>query len=157
MTVQLRDITLANWRECIRLQVREDQKSFVASNVFSLAEAKIKPSLRPMGIYDGDTLVGFTLFGCDPEDDRYWIKRLMIGEGYQGKGYGRAALTKIFRLLGEDGCTEVSLSYKPQNAVAERLYEQVGFRKTGEWHGDEVVAKIDLRERRQEPWHPTQR
>jgi len=40
MTVTLREITMDNFIECIKLGVGETQKSYVASNMFSLAEAK---------------------------------------------------------------------------------------------------------------------
>jgi diamine N-acetyltransferase len=51
MTVELRDITRDNWLECIRLQVRDDQKTFVASNVFSIAQAQFFPDVHPQAIY----------------------------------------------------------------------------------------------------------
>lgn len=33
--ITLRPLTPANWKQCIDLSVREDQKNFVAPNVFS--------------------------------------------------------------------------------------------------------------------------
>ena len=38
MTITLREVTMENFYECIKLTVNEDQKNFVASNTFSLAE-----------------------------------------------------------------------------------------------------------------------
>ena len=30
-------------------------------------------------------MIGFTMFGIDPDDKNYWIYRLMIDEEFQGK------------------------------------------------------------------------
>lgn len=54
--VVLREITKENFHECIRLQVAEDQVNNVASNVYSLAQAKVNPRLVPLAIYDGSIL-----------------------------------------------------------------------------------------------------
>ena len=40
MSVELRPVTAENWEALIKLQVREDQRGFVASNVYSIAEAQ---------------------------------------------------------------------------------------------------------------------
>ncbi len=37
---EIRPVTKDNWRELIKLQVSEDQRRFVASNVHSIAESQ---------------------------------------------------------------------------------------------------------------------
>lgn len=54
--VALREITKANFHECIRLKVAADQAEHVAPNVYSLAQAKVNPLLHPFAIYDGAIL-----------------------------------------------------------------------------------------------------
>lgn len=49
--VHLRPITRDNFRECVSLQVEDDQKQLVASTVQSLAEAYVNPALVPLAIY----------------------------------------------------------------------------------------------------------
>ena len=66
--VELREITPQNFKECIDLKVADSQKSFVATNVMSIAQSKIYPTVTPMAIYAGDELVGFTMFGLDEDD-----------------------------------------------------------------------------------------
>jgi diamine N-acetyltransferase len=40
MNITLREVTMDTFHECLRLSVTEDQKGFVASNMYALAEAK---------------------------------------------------------------------------------------------------------------------
>ena len=54
MKIVLRPIDAHNWREAIRLGVALEQRSFVASNLYSIAESKFEPEAVPMGIYAGD-------------------------------------------------------------------------------------------------------
>jgi len=50
----------------------------------------------------------------------------------------------ILGFLAEQGARRVALSYEPENTVARRLYESLGFRETGETEGEEVVARLTL-------------
>ena len=47
------------------------------------------------------------------------------------------------QLTAEHGHRRFALSYDPENP-AKRLYEELGFRETGEIEGDEVVARRSL-------------
>lgn len=66
MNVTLRDVTMENFHECIKLNVREEQKNFVASNTFSLAEAKADGVSDPLAIYLDDQMVGFIMYDFEP-------------------------------------------------------------------------------------------
>lgn len=145
MAITLREIDKTNWMDVLRLKLPAGQERFVASNVFSLAEAKIFPSMAPLAIYAGDVLVGFTMYGRDADDNNVWIYRLMIGDGYQRKGYGRAAMGMVIeRLRSEPDCPFIKISWDHGNTAAETLYESLGFHKTGEIKHDEIVAQLDL-------------
>lgn len=142
MNVTLREITPENFKECINLKVAEDQKTFVAPNVTSIAQSKIYPTVEPFAVYNEDELVGFVMFGLDIEDDRYYLVRLMIDERFQGKGFGKAAtLAVIEKLKLTEDCNEIYLSFVPENANAERLYKSVGFERTGEISEGEIVMR----------------
>ena len=144
MGVSLRPVTRENVRACINLKVEPGQENFVAPNDYSIAEALAEPDLSPLAICDGDAVVGFAMYGQDPDTDRWWIIRFMIDADHQGKGIGTAALRALVELIAErHGCAELFLSYVPGNAVAERLYARVGFVPTGELEGDEIVARLD--------------
>ena len=60
--MELREINMKNFRECIDLKVSDSQKGFVASNMYSLAEAKADNVSNPYAIYDGEQMVGFIMY-----------------------------------------------------------------------------------------------
>src|SRR5262245_45069621 len=86
--VRLRDVTADNWEEVVDLKVSKEQKGFVASNAYSLAESKFDPYVRPRAIYAGERVVGFLMYETLESEDRpheYSIYRLMIDKRQQGK------------------------------------------------------------------------
>jgi diamine N-acetyltransferase len=126
MAVRLVPITKDNWREAIRLKVREDQKGFVATNVYSIAEASFYPDqVHCRAVYDDDTMVGFVMYGYDDEDyGGYAIIRLMVDERYQGKGYGRAAMLAMIEALKQQpDCDKIYISFEPENHAARAVHQ----------------------------------
>ncbi len=145
MPITLREITMSNFIACIKLSVAEAQKEFVASNVFSLAEAKADRVSNPLGIYAGEDLVGFIMYDVNAGEKRGYISRLMIDARFQGKGYGRAAMAEVVdHLKREPGLRDIQTSYHPDNATAAGLYTSLGFLQTGEFVDGEVVVRIPL-------------
>lgn len=130
--LHLKDITKNNWVKAISLRVREDQVNFVASNAVSLAQLNFLENFYAKGIYNGDEMVGFTLYGIDEDDQEYWIYRMMIDQNHQGKGYGKEAVKLVIediKNMKEDYHKTVMLSYEPANEHAKRLYEKMGFQE----------------------------
>ena len=145
MDVTLREITNDNFIECIRLNVAEDQKDFVATNVFSLAEAKADGVSDPFAIYADDEMVGFIMYDFEPEESRGCITRLMLDARFQGKGYGRAAMRQVIDRFSQiPECKEIQTSYVPANAAAEHLYKDLDFRQTGEEIDGETIVRMPL-------------
>ena len=58
----------------------------------------------------------------------------MIGEQFQGKGYGRLAMEKIIEMIlsQHHDCQRVRLSVVPENAGAIQFYKSIGFIETDE-------------------------
>lgn len=155
--IELRKITFDNLDECIKLEPNEEQKNFVARNIYSLAEAYVALTnndcfLMPYAIYNDDIMVGFIMLSYNELDKHenastYWIWRLMIDKRFQGNGYGREAMSKALELIKTFPCGKASvvyLSYEPENVVAKALYESFGFVETGKIEYDEIVAKLVL-------------
>jgi diamine N-acetyltransferase len=152
--MELRPVTIENWQTLIKLKVREDQEKFVASNVYSLAQAHFGDEyhghwdLFPFGIYDADVPVGFAMYALNFEYPKHqaYIQRLMVDANFQGKGYGRfgmEAMLKIFR--ADERIKTVGISYEPANEAGRKLYASLGFVETGEFDDDEVIAELKLR------------
>jgi diamine N-acetyltransferase len=129
MTVTLEHITQHNWVACINLGVTEEQmeRHAVAPNVKSLAQAYAEPWWTPLGIYDDNTMVGFVMYGRRPGSAINYILRLMIDARYQGRGYGKAALTAVIDLIRQQDSGEIQLDYDPNDPIAVRLYTGIGF------------------------------
>jgi diamine N-acetyltransferase len=152
---EIHPVTKDNWRALIKLQVREDQKHFVASNVYSIAESQFgydDPDdghwdMFPFGIYDNDEPVGFLMYGYnfDRAKQQAFIIRLMVAEKYQGKGYGRFAMEKMLEIFRADPrITDVGISYEPENEVARKLYASYGFVEPGTLVDGETLAVLKL-------------
>ena len=146
MEITLRDIDKTNWLTCIKLRPGEEQRHFIASNLFSLAEAKVYPECVPMGIYYGDSMVGFVMFAPDSDaPGSYWIIRFMVDRDYQGKGYGTAAMREVIRRLESQlGIKQLLLSVVPENTAAGEFYTRLGFEKTDRMVEDERVMRLTL-------------
>jgi len=155
--IELRKITENNFEECIKLEPKEEQKRYVASNISSLAEAYVALTNNecipmPYAIYDKDIMVGFIMLSYNEADENddgnvYWVCRLMIDKGHQGKGYGKKAMAKALELIRTSPygkATVVSLSYEPENVIARTLYASLGFVETGKIEAGELVTKLAL-------------
>lgn len=149
MRAELREINDTNRAECVALSVSAEQAQYISPNADSLKEAEALPEIaRPFAVYIDGKMVGFTMFAFDEindDPDRYWLWRLMIGDGFQGRGYGSAALEVIIDYFRENGADEITLSTKESNTAALRLYHKFGFRENGEMNGEEIVLKKPLK------------
>ncbi|SET57095.1 diamine N-acetyltransferase [Oceanobacillus limi] len=75
--------------------------------------------------------------------DSWWIERFMIDKKFQNKGYGRTSLQKFFDYFSNKfGNVDLRISTEPENELAIRLYESVGFVKTGEVAAGEIVLHM---------------
>ena len=152
MSLSIKPVTKDNWRQLTKPKVNENQTHFVASNVYSIAESQFgqdEPDgkghwdMYPFGIYDGDTPVGFLMYGYNflYPDFQAFIIRLMVDENHQAKGYGYFGMKTMLEIFRADPRIHaVGISYEPDNEVARKLYERIGFVETGEIYEGEVVA-----------------
>lgn len=123
----------------LALKVHPEQATFVASPARSLAICYVGafgPEYEnlPHVICDGDDVIGYVTIACDPNSrDEYWIDDIMIDASQQGKGYGRVAIEMTIKLIlaRYSRCETIRLSCFRANHVAARIYESLGFCKTG--------------------------
>jgi diamine N-acetyltransferase len=149
MSVTLRPITRDNLWAVVDLKPHAGQEHFVADNIVSIANASVEPTFVPLGVYAGDELVGFAMYGQHPESGAWWVIRVMIDRDHQGRGYGRAAMEAMIAMMAErTGCEEIVTSFNPANTVAGALYASLGFRPTGEIEDGEPLVRLRLADRR---------
>lgn len=145
MSVRLEPVTAANWREVIKLTPDPADQGFVAPNLFSIAQARVEPWWEIVCIRAGDELVGFAMYGRDTGDGHYWVCRLMVDSRHQRRGHGRAAMVEILKdLRGREDCSEIRISFVPENAAARALYESLGFEDRGVFEQGEVVLVLPV-------------
>jgi len=143
--VELREVTSETVRAICRLEVAPEQTAFVAPNAVSFAEAYFEPKAWFRAINADDEPVGFAMLSLDPEKPEYYLWRLMIAAGAQGRGYGRAAVRLLVdhvRTLPR--ATELLVSWVPADGGPEPFYRGLGFIPTGEIHEGEAVARLAL-------------
>jgi len=140
--INFKEITKENLFGIIVLSVFDHQKDQVASNAVSIAQGHYDEMAWFRGIYNDDEAVGFVMLQFDDEEKEYSVWRFMIDQKHQGKGYGRAAMDLIKKVMKEHvaDITEIYLSYIPkEKGGANEFYKKVGFEDTGEMSGREKV------------------
>ncbi|MBA3876331.1 MAG: GNAT family N-acetyltransferase [Anaerolinea sp.] len=143
--VELREVTKDTVRAICRLETGEAQRAFVAPNAISFAEALFEPKAWYRAIYADGAPVGFAMLYLDLEEPRYYLWRLMIADGFQRRGYGRAALGLILEHVRTlPGATELLVSWVPADGGPAPFYAGLGFVPTGEIDDGEVVARLAL-------------
>ena len=143
--VELREITSDTVRAICRLAVAPSQARFVAPNAVSFAEALFEPKAWYRAIFAGDVPVGFAMLSIDTETPTYYLWRLMIADGHQQHGYGRAAVAAIVEHVRTlPNATELLVSWVPAPGGPEPFYLGLGFSPTGEVHEGEVEARLRL-------------
>lgn len=146
MEISLRNIDNSNWRDCINLEVTENQKSFIPSNLYSVAESKFQVGMYLFGVYNDDIMIGFASFILDEQGDMNLYK-LMIDKRYQGNGYGKKALIMLMNIIKHETINkEIWLSLHPNNFLAIKLYCDYGFMQeiTGLEAEDEIFFKYTM-------------
>lgn len=157
--ISLRKITLENRRAMFNLEVAEEQRQYVASNLSSVASCYVLSvnggHPYPFIIYADEQPVGFVMitYGITGYEepslakDNYCILRLMIDKQHQHKGYGREAMGKILefiRTFPAGGARYCWIPYKRDNTAAKKLYESFGFRDNGEVFNNESITVLEL-------------
>ena len=127
--MKFRKINKYNYWECIELEVNENQLEFIVDNKQSLIESLYEDNLYVLGIYQEETMVGFLMYDYDDIALEWSLCRFMIGKQYQGKGYGKKALSEFCIYLKRKYrvnkiYTEISLG----NEIACKLFSELGFR-----------------------------
>jgi diamine N-acetyltransferase len=137
--IKLKKGAADNWEEVVELELRDSQEDLVASNLYSVAEAQFDPDARPRAVYAEKRVIGFLMYDMQKtkgKAKKTWIYRVMIDRKYQGKGYGRTALSKALEeIRAISGVKRISIRYMPKNPVAKPFCSSFGFVELG-WDRD---------------------
>lgn len=138
-------ITLAplnryTWENATALQTLDSDAAFMPSVLYSIAQAKFEP-LTPLGIFQGNDLVGFAMYG-EFGSGLFWVNRILIDARHRQQGYAKAALAALIQqLLQKPNCREIRASYHPHNHAAAQLFASQGFHSINDQLLEEIVVR----------------
>jgi len=149
----LKRITRRNLDAVLKLKVKSQQESLVATNAKSIAQAHFYREAWYRAIYLGNTPIGFVLLvdrtlkykRIKQKNPALYLWRLMIDGEYQGKGYGRCAVELIINYLKtRPNAKEITLHHEQTMGNAGEFYERLGFKLTGKILHNELERKLIL-------------
>jgi diamine N-acetyltransferase len=152
--MRLVELTPDNVRAACRIEVKPEQRNFVAPVAESIAEAYVHHGTAwPRLIQDDDRVVGFLMGNFDPDNEisafRAGIWRLNIAAHEQGCGYGRFAVEAIAAEARRRGQKRITVLWVQGDDGPEGFYLRLGFSPTGQVMTDaagrgEVVGELML-------------
>jgi diamine N-acetyltransferase len=155
MEVELREVTDANRDAVLGLHAGAAEGRFVSSVADSIEEAAESPEGNPWyraAYLDGQP-VGFVMVSRNvtprpPEIIGPWfLWKLLVDEGHQGRGIGRAIVEEVVERIRAEGATELLTSHVVGNGGPGGFYERLGFVPTGDLDPEgEIILRLDLRE-----------
>ncbi|CYV82390.1 histone acetyltransferase HPA2-like acetyltransferase [Streptococcus suis] len=87
----------------------------------------LEPCL-PYAIWADEQVVGFALIDIDEDIQQYMLWRFMIGQEFQGKGYGQAALEVVIAMAqSHPVCDHLIAAYVKGNQKMAHLLEKNDF------------------------------
>lgn len=129
--------------DCENLRRRSTR--FVGSPMWMIGLAYVnREFVSAYGIYYGNTLVGLVLLN---ETTCYKIGEMIIGDRFQRRGYGTAAVRAIVqRWYAQRKFPEASLAVHRDNRIAIQMYRRCGFVPAGSapWDANFLVMKYRL-------------
>jgi len=127
-------------KSIIDLNVKEDQKDYVALNSVSIAQGHYSKSAWFKGIFYDDRPVGFVMLDLIEEENKCFLWRFMIDREYQGKGFGKIALTQVIDFVRSLNLyTYIATSYVPAENGAGGFYKNFGFIES-----EEIIKEFGL-------------
>jgi diamine N-acetyltransferase len=117
----------------------------VAPNAISIAQAHFSEHAWFRAIYADDTPVGFLMLYDDPQEQEYFLWRLMIAGPHHGKGFGRRAIALLADYVRtRPGAIVLETSCGQGPGSPEGFYRKLGFERNGEMLGEEVGLSLVL-------------
>ena len=147
--ITLWPITDANREAVEALAVTPDQRRFVSGVRESILEAAAEPHARALywAIYDKETPVGFVMIADEvgsPDYIAQLLWKLLIDERYQRRGFGRATLDLVVEYFRNRGVGTMWTSIGQGEGSPVTFYERYGFKRTGDFHGNEIVLRLEI-------------
>jgi len=109
---------IALWEECKLTRPWNDPHKDIARKL------EVQPELFLVGTID-DAVMASVMAGY--EGHRGWMNYLAVAPRQRGRGFGRALVEHVERLLLERGCPKVGLLVRNSNKEAAAFYRRLGY------------------------------
>lgn len=146
--MELIAITEQNIYDLMALKVKPEQKYFVRDAQYTLAECYLyheDETVLLFALEEQGEVVGFVALLTEIDKQSVAIWRMMIGQQYQGQGYGRKALQKIETYVRTMAVYDkIVADYVMENEEMKHLLETEGYVVTGkqeEWN-EVIMTKL---------------
>lgn len=77
---------------------------------------------------EDDSIIGYVLGNITKNTNQGWLLSLGVHPDARGKKLGRQLTEKLVELLENDLSTEICLTVHPDNEIAKKIYEKLGFK-----------------------------
>jgi diamine N-acetyltransferase len=145
--VSLREITEETVIEICKLSdtLTPPKANMVAPNALSVAQAHFSRHAWFRAVYAAEVPVGFVMLYDNPEEQVYFLWRLMIAQPYHGLGFGRRTVELMIDYVRtRPGARELLVSCGQGDGSPEGFYHRLGFRRNDKMYGDEVGLSLEL-------------
>lgn len=145
--VTFRKVTAETVRQICNLSdtLSDAQKRMVAPNAVSIAQAHFNQYAWFRAVYADEEPVGFIMLYDNPEENDYFLWRFMIAGPYQSMGFGKKAIALLIEYVKtRPNAKQLGVSCGEGEASPEEFYKKLGFKRTGEMDGEEVVLRLEL-------------
>ncbi|HWV90898.1 MAG TPA: GNAT family acetyltransferase [Burkholderiales bacterium] len=109
---------VALWDECGLTRPWNDPHKDIARKL------EVQPELFLVGAVD-EAVIASVMAGY--EGHRGWMNYLAVAPRFRGRGYGRALVEHVERLLLERGCPKINLQVRASNPAAVAFYRRLGY------------------------------
>lgn len=134
----------------IRTLFREYEQELDENLCFQSFEAEVKDPLKKYGPPTGTLLLAYweqEIAGCIAftamtEPSTCEMKRLYVKPAFRKYGIGRKLAEVLLKIAAEKGYTTMKLDTLEKLQAAIRLYEQLGFEKTGAYYDNPLPGVV---------------
>jgi ribosomal protein S18 acetylase RimI-like enzyme len=109
---------VALWDECGLTRPWNDPHKDIARKL------EVQPELFLVGAVD-EAVMASVMAGY--EGHRGWMNYLAVAPRFRARGYGRALVAHVERLLLERGCPKINLQVRASNPAAVAFYRRLGY------------------------------
>lgn len=146
--MNLAKITEKNIYDVMSLKLKSEQEMFVRDPMFSLAESyyyRDDDTVLLFALEEDEKVVGFLALITEIEEKTVHVWRIIIGDQFQSRGFGRKALRAIEDYISAiEEYDKIVSDYVVGNEAMRHLLETEGYTETGkheEWN-EVIMTKI---------------